>query len=86
MKFLPKTKLSGRKSCPKELARTLSIVPGSRSTKIALKFWLNFKQKKQKLFPANFAIIVNSGNVHPANYFHNNLIFLTYLSDFLSPI
>jgi hypothetical protein len=31
----PKTKLSGRKSCPKGPARTESMVPGSRSIKMA---------------------------------------------------
>lgn len=31
----PKTKLSGRKSCPNGPARTESIVPGSKSTRIA---------------------------------------------------
>ena len=32
----PKTKLSGRKSCPKGPDRTESMVPGSRSTRTAL--------------------------------------------------
>ena len=32
---VPKTKLSGRKSCPKGPLRTESIVPGSRSTRTA---------------------------------------------------
>ena len=33
---IPKTKLSGLKICPKGPERTESIVPGSRSTKMAL--------------------------------------------------
>lgn len=33
---IPKTKLSGLKICPKGPDRTESIVPGSRSTKMAL--------------------------------------------------
>lgn len=34
--FLPKTKLSGLKICPKVPERTESMVPGSRSTRMAL--------------------------------------------------
>lgn len=36
LSYIPKTKLSGLKICPKGPERTESIVPGSRSTKMAL--------------------------------------------------
>ena len=35
IEIIPKTKLSGRKICPNGPERTESIVPGSRSTRIA---------------------------------------------------
>ena len=60
--IIPKTKLSGLKICPKGPERTESIVPGSKSTKMALgtyfpprtqilvsKFLFGKKRKKEKM-------------------------------------
>ena len=53
--FLPKTKLSGLKSCPNAPAFTESIVPGSKSTSTARGTYFppNKKEKKNKIDKKN---------------------------------
>ena len=46
--YLPKTKLSGLKICPKGPERTESIVPGSKSTKTALGTYFPPQKKEYK--------------------------------------
>ena len=62
--YLPKTKLSGLKICPKGPERTESIVPGSKSTKTALGTYFppekgeNIKNVKKNMAVYQFIVYI----------------------------